>query len=367
MYRSLKLQRLFVLGCSGPLLALNIWLLSQVFRYFQHPITIMLVAAILAFLLNYPVRLFERARIGRSQAVILVLILALTLLTVLGVTLLPVILDQFTQLLNKIPGWLEGSQQNLNALDAWAKSRRLPVDLKGLSGQLTTLIESQIQTLATQALNLALGTLSGFVNAILVIVLAFYMLLYGDRLWQGLINLLPPKLGVALSVSLQLNLHNFLISQLLLSFFMFSLLTPIFLVLQVPFALLFALLIGVAELIPFVGATLGIASVTLLVAFQNVWLAPWVAGSAIFLQQIKDNILAPKLMGNFTGLNPIWIFIALLMGAHIAGLLGVIVAVPLAGTIKGTVDSLRSFNAPESGLHPDTVPAEVVTDDFPPL
>jgi len=44
--------------------------------------------------------------------------------------------------------------------------------------------------------------------------------------------------------------------------------------------------------------------------------------AAIFMQQIKDNLLAPRLMGNFTGLNPIWIFIALLMGAQIAGFLG---------------------------------------------
>jgi predicted PurR-regulated permease PerM len=66
-----------------------------------------------------------------------------------------------------------------------------------------------------------------------------------------------------------------------------------------------------------------------------------VAIAAIVMQQIKDNLIAPRLMGRFTGLNPIWIFIALLMGGQIAGLLGVIVAVPIAGTIKGTIDTIR--------------------------
>ena len=75
--------------------------------------------------------------------------------------------------------------------------------------------------------------------------------------------------------------------------------------------------------------------------FQNWWLAVQVAIAAVFMQQIKDNVLAPRLMGSFTGLNPIWIFIALLMGVEIAGFLGAIIAVPIAGTIKGTIDAIR--------------------------
>ncbi|MDP8966639.1 MAG: AI-2E family transporter, partial [Cyanobacteriota bacterium] len=72
------------------------------------------------------------------------------------------------------------------------------------------------------------------------------------------------------------------------------------------------------------------------------WLAIRVVTAAIFMQQIKDNLLAPRLMGEFIGLNPILIFIALLIGAKIAGVLGVIVAVPIAGTIKGTIDAIRT-------------------------
>jgi predicted PurR-regulated permease PerM len=167
------------------------------------------------------------------------------------------------------------------------------------------------------------------------------MLLYGESLWQGLVNLLPTRIGLPLSESLRLNFQNFFISQFLLGFFMLATLTPIFLLLKVPFALLFALLIGVAELIPFIGATLGIGLVILLVMLTSFWLAIQVAIAAIVMQQIKDNLIAPRLMGRFTGLNPIWIFIALLMGGQIAGLLGVIVAVPIAGTIKGTIDTIR--------------------------
>jgi predicted PurR-regulated permease PerM len=91
---------------------------------------------------------------------------------------------------------------------------------------------------------------------VLVVALAFYMLLFGDRVWSGLVwsglvNLLPSKIGVPLTVSLQLNFQNFFLSQLLLGLFMIVTLTPIFLFLKVPFALLFAgsnaILLGVLK------------------------------------------------------------------------------------------------------------------------
>lgn len=229
----------------------------------------------------------------------------------------------------------------MNQWEIWARERRLPVDLKGFITRITSRIESQVQAVAAQAVGLALGTVSGLVNVVFVIVLAFYMLLYGDRMWQGLVSLLPPQIGLPLSESLRLNFQNFFLSQLLLGLFMVGTLTPIFLILKVPYSLLFALLIGLAELIPFIGATLGIGLVTLLVMLKDFWLAVQVASAAIFMQQINDNLLAPKLIGDFTGLNPIWIFISILTGAQIAGLLGVLVSVPIAGTIKDTIDTIR--------------------------
>lgn len=341
IYRSTDFQRLLFFGLCGPLLVLNLWILTKVITYFQQLITVVVVAAIFAFLLNYPVRFLVRFYKSRSQAVIVVLLLTLTLLLILGITLGPIVNNQTTELLNNIPAWLKASNENLDRLNQWARGRRLPLDFKSFSDRLNTQVESQVQVLATQFLGLALGTLSGLIDTVLVIVLAFYMLLYGGSLWQSLIGLLPPQIALPFSASLRLNFHKFFISQILLSLFMFGTLTPIFLILKVPFALLFALLIGVSQLIPLIGATLGIGLVTILVMLNSFWLAVWVAIAALILQQIKDNLLAPRLMGEFIGLNPLLIFIALLIGAKIAGPLGVIVAVPVAGTIKGTIEAIR--------------------------
>lgn len=357
MRRSAYVQRFLIFSLSGPLLALNIWILSQVFRYFQHLITVLIISAILAFLLNYPVQMLMRFYRSRSQAVIVVLLLTLTLLLILGITVVPIIIDQTAELLKNIPAWLEASNSNLDRLHTLVKKHNLPIDFKAFSNRLNANIESQVQLLAAQFVGLALGTLSGLIDTVLIIVLAFYMLVYGGSLWQSIINLLPPQFGLPFSESLRLNFQNFFISQLLLGLFMFCVLTPIFLILKVQFALLFALLIGISQLIPFIGATLGIGLVTILVMLNSFWLGTQVAIFATIMQQIKDNFLAPRLMGEFIGLNPLLIFIALLLGAKIAGVLGVIIAVPMAGTIKGTIDAIQLLHQ-----HPVVVTETVTTE-----
>jgi predicted PurR-regulated permease PerM len=344
MNLSTNLQRLLILGLSGPIVALNVWLLSQVYRYFEPIISLFAIAAMLAFLLNYLVQAFQRARLSRIQAATVVLAMTSAVLVVLLVLFVPLLVEQTNQLLGRIPDWLAASQTNLRAWERWAIERNFPVNIRDLGDRLVTQLETQLEALLKQTLSLAVATLSGLINTILVLVLTFYMLLYGDRLWYGLINLIPARIGLPLSESLRLNFHKFFICQILLAAFMTLTLLPYFLGRNVPFAVLFALVIGLAELVPLVGASLGIGLVCLLLALQNMGLAIEIAIVAVLLQQVRDNILAPRMMGNFTGLNPIWIFVALLAGLQIAGFLGIIVAVPIAGTIKSTIDAVYHLN-----------------------
>jgi predicted PurR-regulated permease PerM len=340
--RSQNWQQWLIIGLVGPIAALNVYLLGLLVSYFDHLFTILTISAILAFLLDYPVKALSKLRIKRQGAIVIVSVMTIAVLAILATTLVPILLTQTTQLLSKIPSWLDSSRSGLESWDNWARERNYPIDLRAFGVRLSIQIENQLQNIAPQALGLALGTLTGLVDTILVIVLAFYMLLYGGQVWNGLSNLVPAKFSVPFNRSLRTNFHNFFLSQIVLALFMALAVIPVFTALKVPFTLVFALIIGVAEIIPFIGATLGIGLVTLLVGFQSGWLAFQVALASIILQQIRDNILAPKIMGDFTGLNPLWIFIALLVGLQVAGVLGIIVAVPIAGTIKGTIDAIQS-------------------------
>jgi predicted PurR-regulated permease PerM len=353
-------QNLLIIGLGFPVIGLNLWVLSQLFRYFEHPIVILTVAALIAFLLNYPVKILERLHFKRTPAIVCVLLITVALVVILGVTVLPSAIEQTSELVRQVPEWIRASNENINAWEEWAKRKGLQIDLNVLRTQINTKIDTQLQEIGAQVLGLAVGTLSGVLDTLSIVVLSVYMLLYGNRLWMGIIDLLPDRIGTPLNLSLRLNFQNFFISQLLLGAFMAATLTPTFFFLQVPFGLSFAILIGVSELIPFIGASLGIGLVTLLIMLKNLGLGVSVLIASIIMQQIKDNLLAPKLMGEFIGLNPIAILICLLVGGKIAGLLGIIVAVPIAGTIKGTIDLIRrdSEHSPKPEFAGESVESE---------
>ena len=105
------------------------------------------------------------------------------------------------------------------------------------------------------------------------------MLLDGERVWRGLTSIFAPEIRYVLTETLERNLQRFVSGQLLLGLFMAIGLTLVFWVLQVPFFLLFAVFIGLLEAIPFIGATLGIGAVSIIVAFIDWWLALEVFGS----------------------------------------------------------------------------------------
>ncbi len=354
-----NIQNLLIIGLGFPVIGLNLWVLSQFFRYFEHLITVLTIAALIAFLLNYPVKILERI-FRRVPAIIGVLFITIALLTILGVTVVPSAIDQTTELVKQIPEWILASNENINGWEEWGKGKGFPIDFNVLRTQINAKIDTQLQIIGAQIVGLAVGTVSGVIDTLSIIVLSIYMLLYGDRLWIGIVATLPDRIGMPLSESLRLNFQNFFISQLILGTFMASILTPIFFVLKVPFGLSFAIFIGTAELIPFIGASLGIGLVTIVIMLKNFGLGISVLIASIIMQQIKDNLLAPKLMGEFIGLNPIAILICLLTGGQIAGLLGVIVSVPLAGTIKGTIDLIRqqSNSTPQPEFAGESVDSE---------
>jgi predicted PurR-regulated permease PerM len=342
-----ELRRWLLIGLIGPVVALNVALVILAATFFQHLLTMVLVAAILAFLLNYMVRLFKRFGMRHNTAVILVFLLTVALFVFLGITLVPNLVNQITQFTGRLPEWLSAGQKNLQFLDGWAKERNLNLDIGRIIANVNGQIERQIESIAKTSVSIALGTVSTLIDSMIIVVLAFYMLLYGDRLWRGMLRLFPAEFSVPFNQALHLNFHKFLLSQFLLALFMTVTLTPIFLIMKVPFALLFTLFIGVCELIPLIGAALGIGTVVLLLLVQNPQMALWVGIFCLVLQQIRDNGIGPKLMGDFTGLNPIWVFIVLLLGLQVGGVLGAFIAVPIAGTINSTIDALTAEPEPE--------------------
>ncbi|MBD2293226.1 AI-2E family transporter [Anabaena sphaerica FACHB-251] len=332
--------RIGAIALFAPLLVLNGWAISAIFHYFHSLIVILVGASVLAFLLNYPVSWMERHGARREQVAILVFLLALSILLALGVTLFPLALTQAQQLVARLPELIDSGRSQLMILNEKAEMMGLPINLDAIVVQINDRVKGQLQAIAGQVLNLAVVTFTSLLDFLLTMVLTFYLLQHGGELWESLVEWLPTKFRDPFSRTVRLSFQNFFITQLILSTCMASALIPTFLWLKVPFGLLFGLTIGLMALIPF-GGSVGIAMTTLLVSLQDVWMGARVLAAAVIVQQILENIIAPRILGNFTGLNPVWILISVLTGARIGGLLGVIVAVPCAVVIKTVISAIR--------------------------
>lgn len=352
-----------------PLLVLNIWAISVIFGYFRSIAVTVLIAALLAFLLSYPMASLEKAGLKRGLAALLVLALAIVGFAALGLTVLPFVIDQGQQLVGRLPEWFDSGKVQLMVLDGKFAEWGWPINLDGLITQTSDRLKREIQSVAGEALNLTINvaffTANKLLDVVLTLVLTFYLLQHGEEVWGSVVGLLPRPIQRPFSNTLRSSFRNYFLGQLIVASCLGAL-TVIYSLLNVPFGSLFGLTVGLLALIPF-GGTVGVALTTLLVALRDIKIAiPMLIGSVI-VQQVVENGLAPRVLGSVTGLNPFWVFIAILSGARVGGLLGVIVAVPAAVVFKEALDALRSARE-EAALvlvaseSPSLEPSEVLED-----
>ncbi len=328
-----RLPRWMVWGLALPLLVLNGWAALLIFEFFRSQFTIFLTATLLSFVLNYPVQFLSKFRLPRILAIVIVLLGTFSILGVLGVILVPPLVAQVNDLSGRLPSWIDSGSSQFTAFQNWAISLNLPIDLSSLAAQLQAKITTQLQSISASVLSLLPDAIGGVVDLGLTVVLTFYLLLHGDRLWDGIFLWLPEAWGSSARPLIKQNFQNYFLGQITVALLMGTAMTIAFVVIRVPFGLLFGIAVGVMAIFPF-GPALSITIISFLTALKSIWLGVRVVTVAAVIDQVVENAIAPQLIGGFVGLNPVWILVSLLLGTKIAGFLGLIVAVPVASSIK---------------------------------
>ncbi len=309
------------------------WAIAQVLNYFSSVLSIFIVASILAFLLSFPVAALSRW-MSRSTAVAVVFLGTLTLIGALGITLGLAIVAQAQQLLSDVPYQLDLFLAWLEPVGEFLRSRRLEINIDALEEQLRQQALLALEAGFTTAQKLVLG----LVEAILVAVVTFFMLLDGERPWRWCLGRLPPTLQLRVPEAIRRNFLGFFWGRFLLSVFFGVSTFVVLLGLGVPYALVLAAIAGFFDLIPGIGATLGVGLVAFMALPQGLWVSGTIVLGCILLQQIEENLLMPRIMRGSVNLNPVVLFLALLVGAKIGGLLGLFLAIPLTGTVVSILD-----------------------------
>jgi predicted PurR-regulated permease PerM len=344
-----KLPRWLSISLAFPIIILNGWLLIKVVEYFQPLVSVIAVAILLSFLLDYPIKFVYQRGVPRILAIVGVLLIAIIILGATGVILVPLIFQQLNELVNILPVWIESGTEQLQAFLNWAATQQdLPVNISGIATQLLEKISNQFQSFTGKILTFAFDTIGFLINLILALVLTIYLILNGEQLWNGIYQWFPVHIVTKVRELLREDFQNYFIGQVTLGSTLAITVTLAFVALRIPLALLFGIGIGFFSLFPF-GTGIGIGIVSLLVALENFWEGVEVAAIAVTFDQINANIVAPRLLGNLTGLNPVWVIISLLIGAKLGGVLGLLVAIPFASFIKDITDSWRDGELKKEG------------------
>jgi predicted PurR-regulated permease PerM len=329
------LVRFLLLFASG-------WAVVQLLAYFDVLVVVFVTSTILAFLLNHPATWLSRW-LPKGIAVVVVFLACLGLASGLSLTLGAAIVNQGQQLADSVEEFSNSLLPWLNNLEAFLGQWEINVDLEAIEPQL----QNQAVALLTTGLGLVQATLANLVLAILIAVVTLFMMLDGAKIWWWLLNSLPIYHKERFNAVIQKNLLGFFWGRLLLSIFFGISAFVVFLILGVPYAAFLALIAGVFDLIPGIGATLGIGLVALLLLSQGIWLAIQALVVCISLQQVEENLLLPHIMKDSLDINPVVMFFALLVGTTMAGVLGLFLAVPVAGVIITwlDIDAMRGKSA----------------------
>ncbi|RKF18056.1 AI-2E family transporter [Alginatibacterium sediminis] len=323
---------------------LVIFLLGIVIFYFFGKVLIPLVVAIvIAYLLDWPVESLSRFKIGRKAASSLVLFLFLFVVVVALLFLLPTIVRQGTNLLYEYPAMLHSGQAWLESLPA-----RYPeiVDAK-LVETIVSSVQERLMVLGNDVLRWSFTSIGSLANivvyAILVPLMVFFMLADKKSLQSQITRFLPSNRSLLTAISKEMNgqIVNYIRGKATEILIVGGASYLVFAFMDLRYSLLLAVLVGLSVVIPFVGAFAVTIPVAMVGLFQWGFTAQfgYLILAYMIIQILDGNVLVPILFSEAVNLHPLAIVMAVMVFGGLWGVWGVFFAIPLATLVKAVINA----------------------------
>ncbi|HXF98499.1 MAG TPA: AI-2E family transporter [Gaiellaceae bacterium] len=327
---------LAVLGMTA-LAATVLWLGFLAWRV----LTWILIAMLLACALNPAVAAFERRGLARGWAASLVFALALLAMTGLGVVVVPPLVAQVRDFVEAVPDFVDDLVAGRGPLGFLQDDYRLvdrireAIEAEGPGGVLG---------LGAPVLDVVRSVVTAVVGIVTIVFLTFFMLLEGPRTVEHLLGYLAPDTRVRYQRVLDdvyRTIAGFVTGNLLISVVAGTSSAVVLFAVGSAYAVALGLLVAILDLIPLAGATLAAVVVTTVVAIETDWIrAAIVLAFFVGYQQFENHVLQPLVYGRTVQLSPLVVLCAVLVGAELAGILGALVAIPVAGSLLAVLREL---------------------------
>ncbi len=338
MERTLKAAHRRRLILFAALAGVAAFLLRDVIR----ALGMQVLAASVLMLLALPLcrQLEKRLPAGAAAALSLAALILVTLALLLA--LIPPVVRQMQTLAVSLPALLETLRGLLSRASGWLTGRG--IDLTALRDGLFSQVSGAAGNLVTRAMGIATGIVGSLSKVFLSPLMAFYLLRDRRKITVWLTLLLPVDSrarGVRAAREMKRETAAFLRGQLLLSLVVGGLTALALLLTGTPAWLLLGVLMGVMELVPYIGPVIAGAPAVLL-ALQGGWArALWTLAALVVVQELEGAVLSPRLVGGATDLHPLTALLVVSAGGMVAGALGMVLAIPLVVSIRGAIRGWR--------------------------
>src|SRR3989344_598531 len=308
------------------------------FLYIQREIlTPFIFAAIFAYIFNPIVNILHRKlKVPRTASVIVIYILIIGMIVGGGILFSKRAVDESSQFRYQITQITKNAKAQINNLPDWIRPT--------LNDTLATIEKSNNLTYPS-VYSFFPEVFSRIIGFIIFLFATFYFLKEGGSMFDRIINLVPNKYKIEVDILLKkINsiLGSYLRGQIFLVILISLVLFICLSVIGVKFALILAIFSGFAEIVPIIGPIFA-ATVAAIVAYMggqsNFGWDPFQTAIVVVIvytvvRQIQDYLINPYIMGKITKLHPLIILFAVIAGEHVAGIVGLILAVPIAGILK---------------------------------
>jgi len=323
--------------------ALGVALLAVVLAVLHRIMAVVIVvggALFFAYLIYPLVRRFSR-RLPRWLAILCVYAIVAVVLACIVAFVGPKLGSEARSLAQNSPQILQHAQDWILSAN-YAIVAAIPIEQRESAIKVVDAAVAALQknagVIAGQALSIVLSVASVMTAFVIIPVLAFYILMDTQRIRTGLMRLVPEAhrtMALTVLADVDAVLGGFIRGQIIVCACVAVLVTLMLLVMHVDYALLIGVFAGVVDIIPYLGALAGAIPAVLIALFTHGpgW-ALLVAAGFVLVYQAEGHIIAPNVVGQRVGLTPLMVILAILIGAELGGILGLFIAVPVAGIIN---------------------------------
>jgi predicted PurR-regulated permease PerM len=341
-----------IAGTAGVLVVLAV---AYGFYVVRGILALVLVGLFVAISLDPAVRWLVARGLRRSWAVSIVVLGLVALFGLFVWSFVPPVVEQTGRLFSDLPGYLA-------RLSEQSRTVREVTDRYDLTDRLAALMADLPGRLAGGAVGYVQRSLGVLASSLTVLVLSVYFMADMPRLQRGVVGLFPPRHrpGITEIVDVVVGkVGGYMIGNIAISLVAGASAFICLELVGVPFALPLAVAVAIADLIPMIGATLG-AVICLLVSVLTVGVWPRsviVLAFFIAYQQLENYLLAPRVLRSTVNMSSVAVLLAALIGGAVLGVVGAIMAVPVAATIKVVMTrrlaAMHGEQPPASAEQPD--------------